>query len=400
MHSRQFCPADSRRQLVPRIRKLLWVVCLVSVGCGKSEQAGSTSPGSVDPPPLAAAQFTYPTAGSVIDPFRHFKWTTVNGAVGYYFQIGSTPGGHDIFNVGNLPPNITEWAVDNLMPGNTYHATLKTVLPNNTFLYSDISFTAADQPSPPDANAFYSMIRQLTGSVRVSADLSSNIPTPGTPLATEVALRGRTKADCTDYSYTLIDLLQQQHIYSRRVVLSLVGNFWIGHTVVEYYDPFRSKWSVTDPTFGVMYFDDGTQTGQSAAELSDEVFTESFSSIQPKFLTPKQDEYLKSYYLDPITLFLNIVPEGSTPEQSVLHDPLQFMLPGSVGVPGFYAFEFADSSGTMQIINPPGQFASGAITVKAEDGTRWSPVAALNDGWTIENVAAGSQVFTMRRVIF
>src|SRR6185369_2174433 len=109
MHNRHFCPADSRRQLVLRIRKLLWAVCLVSVGCGKSEQAGGTS----DPPALAAAQFTYPTAGSVIDPFRHFKWTKVNGAVGYYFQIGSTPGGDDIFNVGNLPPNITEWAVDN-----------------------------------------------------------------------------------------------------------------------------------------------------------------------------------------------------------------------------------------------------------------------------------------------
>ena len=389
-HSRR---TGTRRQVFRCIHKLLWATCLVFVGCGKSAQAPS-------PPPLPAAQLLYPTAGAVVDPFRHFKWSTVNGAVGYYLQIGSTPGGADIFNVGNLPPNITEWAVDNLVPGVIYYATLKTILPNNTFSYSSISFTAADQTPPADANAFYSTIRQLTGSVRESADLYSNIPTAGSPLAKEVALRGRTAADCTDFSYTVIDLLQQQHIYSRRVVLSLVGNFWIGHTVVEYFDPFRTKWSVTDPTFGVMYFDDVAQTGQSAAELSQDVFTESFTSIQPKLLTSNQDQYLKNYYVDPITLFLNIVPEGSTPQQSILHDPQEFMLPATMGVSGFYVFEFAGSSGTMQIINPPGRFASGTFTIEPADSTRWSRVVALNDGWTIENVAVGSQVFLMRRVLF
>lgn len=396
MNERDFGRTGSRHQLVASIHKLLWATCLLSLGCGRAGQGSSIAAS----PPLPAAQLTYPTAGSVVDPFRHFKWSTVSEAVGYYLRIGSTPGGGEVFNVGNLPPNITEWAVDNLVPGKTYYATLKTILPGGNFSYSNISFTAAEPMPPTDAKGFYSTIQQMTGNVRESADLFSNIPTAGTPLATEVALRGRTVADCTDYSYTLIDLLQQQHIYARRVVLTLVGNFWIGHTVVEYFDPFRSKWSVTDPTFGVMYFDDGTQTGQSAAELRDYVFNESFASIHPQFLTPNQDQYLKNYYLDPITLYLNIVPEGAVPQQSVLHDPQQFMLPGSVGVSGFYVFEFAGTSGAMQIINPIGQFDSGTIAVEAENGTLWSRVVGLNDGWTIENVAVGSQVFAMRRVLF
>jgi hypothetical protein len=234
----------------------------------------------------------YPSAGATIDPFQHFSWTSVNGAVGYYLKIGTTPGDSDIFNVGNLPPNVTSWAVDNLLPGTTYYATLKTILPGNMFEYSSISFQAAAQSAPPDPLAFYATIEQLTGSVRLSAALYSNLPTPGTPLADEVALRGRTAADCTDYAYTLIDILQQRHIYARRVVLSLAGNYWLGHTNVEYYDPFRNKWSLTDPTFGVMYFDDTTQTGQSAGELSNYVFTEAFSSITPKFVTPNLNQYV------------------------------------------------------------------------------------------------------------
>src|SRR5439155_6816046 len=144
----------------------------------------------------------------------------------------------------------------------------------NNFSYTSISFQAAYQAAPTDPATFYATIEKLTGNVRLSAGIFSNVPTPGTPLGNEVALRGRTAADCTDYSYTLIDLLQQHHVYSRRAVLSLVGNYWIGHTLVEFYDPFRNKWSLTDPTFGVMYFDDTAQTGQSAAELSEYVFSE------------------------------------------------------------------------------------------------------------------------------
>src|SRR3989442_8649292 len=206
----------------------------------------------------ASAQFVYPSPGATIDPFQHFSWTTVNNASGYYLQIGTSPGGSDVFGVGDLPPNVTSWAVDNLLPGVTYYARLETILPG--FPYVDISFKAANQALPTDPATFYATIEQLTSSVRLSAGMFSNVPTPGTPLANEVALRGRAMADCTDYSYALIDLLQQKHIYAPRVVLSLAGNFWIGHTLVEYYDPFHSKWSVADPSFGVMYFDDNTQT--------------------------------------------------------------------------------------------------------------------------------------------
>jgi len=62
----------------------------------------------------------------------------------------------------------------------------------------------------------------------------------------------------------------------------------------------------------------------------------------------------RNYYVDPVTLFLNIVPEGSATQNSVGHDATQFMIPASAGLQGLYLFEFPDSSGALQIDNPPG----------------------------------------------
>ena len=364
-------------------------------GCtNRSSQPSSTS--NVKP-----AAFLFPSHSVLVDPFQRFSWTPVENASGYYLQIGTVPGARDVFNVGDLPPNITSWAVDNLLPGVRYYATLKTIMPGPSFLYSDITFETADQqPKPTDPATLYATVKKLTGSVRLSADMFSNLPTPKTSLADEVSLRGRTVADCTDYSYTLIDLLQQQHIYARRVTLTLVGNYWLGHTTVEYYDPFQAKWSVADPTFGLIYFDDSTQTGQSAAELSNFVFLESWSSIKPKFVTANLDQYLTHYYLDPVTMFLNIVPEGSVPQNSIAHDPTQFMVPASIGTQGLYAFEFSSSEASLRIDNPSGAYNSGTILVQAEDGTRWSAIAPLNDGATVTSDATDVLVFTPRRVLF
>jgi hypothetical protein len=94
------------------------------------------------------------------------------------------------------------------------------------------------------------------------------------------------------------------------------------------------------------------------------------------------------------------VPEGSTPQNSVVHDPTQFMLPASAGLQGLYLFEFPDSSGALQIDNPPGPYPSGTISFQAEDGTRWSTIAPLDDGWAISSGSSNVQVFTPRRMFF
>lgn len=392
---------------VPWARRCL-SVCFSSVGgfgivlllLSSSACTGGGEGNHAVPAP-ATAQFIYPSSkSSTIDPFTKFQWSSLPGSLGYYLNVGTSQGGADVFAVGELPPNVTSWAVDNLLPGQTYYARLITDA-GGVFNYVDISFQAQDSSPPIQTTSLYATVEKLTNSVRLSADEFSNLPTAGTPLADELRLRGRTQADCTDYAYTLVDLLQQKHIYARTVTLTLVGNAWVGHTPVEYYAPYLKKWSVTDPTFGLVYFDHAGQQGQSAAELSGYVVSESFSLIHPKFVTSNGDSYMRNYYLDPITLYLNVVPQGSTPQMSVVHDPTQFLTPVSPGTQGLYLFEFGNTSGTMQINDPSsGPYTAGQVAMSAQNNTLWSWVVGLNDGWTITTDPSNIQTFTPRRVLF
>jgi hypothetical protein len=376
----------------------LAVFVLGLVGCQRSESGPMSVP--------AAATFLYPfplvpantrhSFSQGTNPFTPFRWEPVAGATGYYLQVGTAPGLQDVFAVGELPPNVTKWPVDNLLPG-TYYARLLTQSAAG-WAHRDLEFSTLPQPSPLDQSTFYATVEQLTASVRLSAN-EMNVPVPGTALAAELAERGRTSADCTDYAYTLSGVLQEQNIYSRTVVLTLNGTYWLGHTIVEYYDPFWHKWSVADATFGAVLFDDSTGRGQSAAELNQYVVAESWDLIKPKFVTQNGDSYMTNYYVDPITLYLNLVPQGSTPPQSVTHDPRQILLPfspGSSNVDGVYTFGFGTNSESLQLNNPP----AGMITVGADDSTVWTRAYILNDDWSIASAPADAQVYTFRRVLF
>jgi len=310
--------------------------------------------------------------------------------------VGTAPGLEDVYAAGEFPPNVTTWTVDNLLSG-TYYARLFTKSVGG-WAYQDLSFTTFPQPIPFDQNTFYATIEQLTASVRMSAN-EVNVAVPGSPLAAELAARQRSAADCSDYAYTLSGLLQQQHIYSRILQISLNGTYWVQHTTVEYYDPFWQKWSLADATFGAVYFDDTLGRGQSAAELNQYVVAESWDQVKPKFVTPNGDSYMTNYYVDPITLYLNLVPQGSTPPQSLTHDPRQFLLPFSPGVSnpyGFYTFGFGTNAESLEINST----SAGTLTVDADDSTVWTRAYLFDDGWSIVSAPADAQIYTFRRVMF
>ena len=383
----------------------LVLVMFSLLGCHNVSPGAAKADNAISQP---SASFLYPIQGLHIDPFTPFSWKAVKSATGYYLQVGTTVGGSDIFAVGELPGSVTTWPVDNLLPG-TYWARLFTHSPSG-WSNVDISFLAAATPPPSDRASFYSTIEQLTSSIRLSSDASTNTPLPGSPLAAEIAPWGRSNAFCTDYSFTLVQLLQAKHIYARSVTLTMVGGTSLGHTVVEYYDPFLRKWSVADATFGLVYFDDSAQQGQSAAELSGYVFAESWSQIHAKFVTPNGKSYMNNYYLDPVTLYLNVVLPGKTATESVVHDPKQFLVPVTIGTAnpqGYYTFAFSPASDTMEIENPPGSFASVSGRIRVDpldtdplDSSVWSAAFGLNDGWWIASGPADVQAFTFRRVMF
>ena len=394
---------STRRPLPPnglsgqkKSARLIPVVFLVSIlGCNvASERAAGP-----------ASQFIYPQPFGhevVINPFVPLSWQPFNGATGYVLAVGTAAGLQDVFGVGEFPPNVTSWPVDDLLPG-SYFARLYTYSASGVG-YRDVHFITLPQPLPPAQTAFYATIEQQTASVRLSEGLTGTV-VPGTPLAAELALRHRSAPNCTDFAFTLSQLLQQKQIYSRIAMITLDGTSTESHTTVEYYDPFWKKWSVADPTFGVVYFDKSAQRGQGAAELNQYVVSESWSLIKPKFVTSNGDLYMTRYYMDPITLYLNIIPQGDTVQQSVIHDPKQFLVPFSVGLTnphGVYLFGFDTDTETLQLDNPVGPYSSdsGDIVIDSDASTVWSTAYVLNDNWWIVSAPADAQAYTFRRVLF
>ncbi len=377
-------------------------VLIALSGCGAVGNSPSGgSPAGTGSGATQAATLEYPREGGTIDPFQPFKWNGVSNATAYVLSVGTSQGAQDIFSV-SVTTKATGWWVDNLLPGPTYYARLTTVGPGGSESYVDVSFQAAAMPMKGDRASFYATIAQSTANVRLSANLA-NKPVPGSLLATEVELRGNAAAVCTDYAATLVEVLQQNQIYARPVALTQFGGLASGHSVAEYYDPFLGKWSVADATFGAIYFKETTQEGQSASELSNLVFLESWDQIHPQFVTNYGSLYMTHYYLDPITYFLNVVIQGETPAQSLVHDPKQFLVPvvGRSGENhGSFVFLFSSSSENADVDNPPGVYSSaGSISILPFDNLLWSNTFTLNDGWSV-NGPSDMQAFTFRRVMF
>ena len=351
---------------------------------------------------LPAAMFTYPRPSvretPSVDPFVPFSWQALSAATAYSLQVGTASGLHDVFAVGEeLPPNVTSWSVDNLLPG-VYFARLYTKT-SAGWGYKDIQFYALPHPTSLSQSPFYATIEQQTASVRLSTVGITNVAIPGTPLAAELALRHRSTANCLDYAFTLSKLLQQQFIYSRVVQITLDGTSFDSHAIVEYYDPFWGIWSVADPTFGVMYFDVDADLGQSAVELNQYVRAESWDLIKPKFITSNGDSYMRNYYMDPITLYLNLVPPGDTGLEATVHDPRQFFMsysPGSANPWGTYLFGFGSNTESLVLNNPP----APPMTIDTDAMTVWSGGYSLNDNWSIVSAPTDAQAYTFRRVLF
>src|SRR5262249_31658017 len=138
-----------------------------------------------------------------------------------------------------------------------------------------------------------------------------------------------TSATCAAYSAVFQAQLFQLGVRSRLRYITLTGTSYESHTTVEYYDPFVQKWSVADPTFGFLFFDPTTQTGQAVEEVQALVLANNFAGIHVTTVTTYSDSMLRNYYLDPLTLYTNVLPSDITRISSGLgsqpHSPFQFL---------------------------------------------------------------------------
>jgi hypothetical protein len=91
------------------------------------------------PLPPQPATFIYPIDGATdVDATQPFQWTAISNAQAYYLYIGTTPGGRDLVNSGEL--HATSRTVAGLPSALTLYATVWTKL-NGTWISSGVSFS-------------------------------------------------------------------------------------------------------------------------------------------------------------------------------------------------------------------------------------------------------------------
>ena len=250
---------------------------------------------------------------------------------------------------------------------------------------------------PESRSAFYSTVEELTGEVRGMTVGEGNLPISGTPLANEVKARGSSQwADCADYSNVLVSLLQAKGISARSRTSTLDGTQTEGHTVVEYFDSFLNKWATTDPTFGQIYLDE-SQRGESLEEISAFVAEKNFRAIKIKYVTANRDAYMRNYYMDPLTDFLNAVPVQGGALSDIANDPhpYLFQYPPSLaqGVPGTFLLEFNSTSDSVELIDP----IIGPLKLSAMSPTLWSAAFDLDQGWWFASPSENVKLFMFPR---
>jgi hypothetical protein len=352
----------------------------------------------------ALATLSDPQDGAFVSPLETFSWSMPDFAGdAYYLIIGSSPGARDIFDSGGLQG--TSVQPTGLDFGKTYYATLFT-LKGGFWIPTSSTFTTLDQNSTPNLStlrtSFYSQVQQTTAAVRLMADPTNNAPVPGSPLAAFLQSNNLQSATCVEYSTVLKLQLAQVGVKSRLRYMTLTGTSSEAHTTVEYYDPFLQKWSLADATFGALYFDPATQTGQSVEEVQALVLAHNFANIHITTVTDYGDSIFRAYYMGPLTLYTNVTPpdqisavigpQPNSPFQFLQESPVQ----DAVGQRGTFVFGFGDASEQLQILNSDGT----STTLVPRDGTLFSTAITLPKGWGIGSAVPDIKVYTFVRPMF
>jgi hypothetical protein len=344
------------------------------------------------------SQLLTPANGATnASPFQAFTWSSVSDAQAYYLWVGTSPGTTDIYSTGSLPTSVTSKFVPGLLGGQTYYATMWTLISNQWQSVAS-SFTTATQPLPPNASAFRTSVQQQTAAVRLMTQGLTNIPIAGTALAQQVASAGHTQALSTDNARTLVPMLLGLNISVRLRDVLFDGSDTETHEMTEYYDPFLSQWIVTDPTFGITYWNPSTNTGLSVNQISADVLSQNFSAIPTVLVTSNGTQYANNYYMDPILLYLNVLPTGVfTTQGPVANSPLPFMTNASsdVGVAGYYVFSFVNQTDRVGIST-----SGGTLTLGPTDGSPFSSDTQLSSKWSITSMPSGLGIYTINRYKF
>jgi len=376
---------------------------LSECGCSSASSASTGQTASSGVPMTSVPVPSKSSNASItnVDPFATFTWTAVTPTPDYYYlSIGTAPYRNDVYYsdaIPNTQTSVQPWGL--LGDGSTYYATFSSVV-GGDYNNTEFSFTTARTRPSFTSSDLYSQVDALTKQVREMTAGPAGAPSPGTLLAKVAAGRGHFGgADCVDYSLSLITLMLQKRINARRRSSSLDGNYWEGHTMTEYWDPFAGKWSVADATFGVVYFDDAKRQGQSVEDLHRVFSSGNYQQAFMRFVSSYGDYEYRYYYVDGLSLYLNPVdPLGGRPSP-INNDPHSYLTLRSQadveGIGGTYIFEFANPNDSVTIADVSGYVTLTPIPASLKGKTLlFGHAYTFYNGWFFSSVPRGMKVYT------
>lgn len=318
-----------------------------------------------------------------------FQWPGVTLARGYQLSIGTTPGGNDLHDSGEI--HVTRRFVHGLPTGALLYGRLQTKA-GGLWSATDFTFTVADNTVSPVLEIKSAL--WATDVVRTMAGDSDSHPFGWTLLSTKAW--PSYQAICSDFSAVLLQVLGEMNLGLpyRDYEIAFDTNGLDGHTLVEVEDPATGDWMLLDPTFDLTVRRlNGTFA--TADDVSQTALASNWTGVTYELLGTAGNLYATSYYLDYPLLFLNIAEEPMV--FGVGNSPLPYLeeitLPVA-GLPQPYIVRCAGSTTTQVVLD-------GSLTDVACTGIdSLSPVFYASSVSAPSASPASFQLYRLRRFVF
>jgi hypothetical protein len=237
------------------------------------------------------------------DTARPFEWQAVPMARGYRLTIGTTPGGNDLHDSGEI--HVTQRFVPNLPLGALF-GRLETKLDGQWYA-TDFTFSVG-------ANSVSNVLQ--IKSALWATDVVRGMARTDNRAFSWTLLTGvtypRFQSVCSDYAKALVAALTEMNVQlSFRVLnIALNPNHYDTHTLVEMLDPGSNRWMLLDPTFDLTATRSADDSWASAEDISAATRAQTWSDITYVFLGAAGDSYARAYYLDYPLLYVNVYHQG------------------------------------------------------------------------------------------
>lgn len=288
----------------------------------------------------------YPTDGDQsVDLSKPFSWSRIPWATLYRLHLGTSPGGNDLFDSGQIW--VTRVFLPPLPTGTPIYGTLGAQIGGT---WMERSFTIqVTSTAPPSWDVVNENLEWASAYIR-SLCSKSNHPHGWIVFWDNLLSNSLGSVNCQMYSVRLKGTIEQMLIPVNTDIIHVAFaiNGIDGHTLLQAWNPSRNLWELLDPTFAIRPIDPGTSLPVTAEWMRTLSQSQNWSSFAYRALLPSSSNYLQTYYLDYPLLFLNIEENDILPTPSLATSILPYLqsIPAPLqDSPGNYIVGFSGNTG-------------------------------------------------------